>query len=225
MAEYPQKTSLKVQMRGIHFGSQITHLEVSTKTNHPLNRTLVNINEKKLSVDGEEKKTPLVSVIDRYAMMYHRNEGLPVIVVRPGNAYGEDQRTGTGQGFLAAAIHAILNGDEIQIYGEQGTIRDYVHVSDVASGILAAFENGHDGRIYNIGTGIGTSNMEVLSILSDFAKRDGFPVRMRILPARQFDVEANVLDSSRLKNEAGWLHKIALKEGIRRIWEHANKSR
>jgi hypothetical protein len=28
-------------MRGIHFGSQITHLEVSTKTNHPLNRTLV----------------------------------------------------------------------------------------------------------------------------------------------------------------------------------------
>jgi abortive infection bacteriophage resistance protein len=29
-------------MRGIHFGSQITHLEESTKTNHPLNRTLVN---------------------------------------------------------------------------------------------------------------------------------------------------------------------------------------
>jgi len=28
-------------MRGIHFGSQITHLEESTKTNHPLNRTLV----------------------------------------------------------------------------------------------------------------------------------------------------------------------------------------
>jgi hypothetical protein len=46
MAEYPQKTSLKVQMRGIHFGSQITHLEESTKTNHPLNRTLVSPNKK-----------------------------------------------------------------------------------------------------------------------------------------------------------------------------------
>jgi hypothetical protein len=41
MAEYPQKTSLNVQMRGIHFGSQITHLDESTKTNHPLNRILV----------------------------------------------------------------------------------------------------------------------------------------------------------------------------------------
>jgi len=51
MAEYPQKTSLKVQMRGIHFGSQVTHLEESTKTNHPLNRTLVEkrINNKPLN--------------------------------------------------------------------------------------------------------------------------------------------------------------------------------
>jgi hypothetical protein len=42
MAEYPQKPAFKVQMRHIHFGSQLTHLDVSTKTNHPLNRTLVN---------------------------------------------------------------------------------------------------------------------------------------------------------------------------------------
>jgi hypothetical protein len=41
MAEYPQKPAFKVQMRHIHFGSQLTHLDVSTKTNHPLNRTLV----------------------------------------------------------------------------------------------------------------------------------------------------------------------------------------
>jgi hypothetical protein len=41
MAEYPQKPPLKVQMRHIHFGSQLTHLEESTKTNHLLNRTLV----------------------------------------------------------------------------------------------------------------------------------------------------------------------------------------
>jgi len=41
MAEYPQKPPLKVQMRHIHFGSQLIHLEESTKPNHPLNRTLV----------------------------------------------------------------------------------------------------------------------------------------------------------------------------------------
>ncbi len=159
--------------------------------------------------------------IDRYAMMYHRNEGLPVIVVRPANAYGEDQRSGTGQGFLAAAIHAILNGREIEIYGEQGTIRDYVYVSDVASGIMAALRNGHDGKIYNIGTGIGASNLEIVSILREFAERDGFTVRTKTLPPRQFDVEANVLDSSRLRNDAGWSPKIHLRNGIERMWNAA----
>jgi UDP-glucose 4-epimerase len=161
--------------------------------------------------------------VDRYAMMYHRNEGLPVIVVRPGNAYGEDQRTGTGQGFLAAAIDAIRSERDIEIYGEQGTIRDYVHVSDVASGILCALEKGHDGKIYNIGTGIGASNLEIVSMLRELAEADGFTVRARILPARRFDVEANVLDSSRLQTDADWMPKLSLKEGVRRMWNAAKK--
>ena len=161
--------------------------------------------------------------VDRYAMMYHRNEGLPVIVVRPGNAYGQDQRTGTGQGFLAAAIHAILSGREIELYGEQGTIRDYVHVSDVASGILGALEMGNDGKIYNIGTGTGASNMEIVRMLRELAEEDGLAVRTKILPARRFDVEANVLDSSRLQTDTGWMPKISLKEGIRQMWNAAKQ--
>ena len=162
--------------------------------------------------------------VDRYAMMYHRNEGLPVIVVRPGNAYGEDQRTGTGQGFLAAAIDSILSGRDIEIYGEQGTIRDYIHVTDVASGILCALEKGHDGKIYNIGTGTGASNMEIVRMLREFAEADGFAVRTRILPARRFDVEANVLDSTRLRNDTGWTPGISLKEGVERMWNAALSS-
>jgi UDP-glucose 4-epimerase len=159
--------------------------------------------------------------VDRYAMMYNLNEGLPVIVVRPANAYGEDQRTGTGQGFLAAAINAILTERKIEIYGEQGTIRDYIHVTDVASGIFSALENGHDGKIYNVGTGIGASNLEIVSMLREFAERDGFAVRVMTLPPRRFDVEANVLDSTRLYTDAGWIPKIGLREGIERMWTAA----
>ena len=159
--------------------------------------------------------------VDRYAMMYYRNEGLPVVVVRPSNAYGEDQRTGTGQGFLAEAIHAILSGRDIEIYGKQGTIRDYIHVSDVASGVMSALNKGHEGRIYNLGTGVGTSNLKIVSILYEFAEKDGFTVRTRTLPARQFDVEANVLDSSLLTNDTGWAPKIELEAGIQKMWNVA----
>jgi len=45
-------------MRGIHFGSQVTHLEESTKTNHPLNRTLVNYGTKiDRAVELRDQKT------------------------------------------------------------------------------------------------------------------------------------------------------------------------
>jgi hypothetical protein len=68
MAEYPQKPAFKVQMRHIHFGSQLTHLDVSTKTNHPLNRTLVEfhihslwlfrLKSSRSSVRQDKSKTP-----------------------------------------------------------------------------------------------------------------------------------------------------------------------
>ena len=159
--------------------------------------------------------------IDHYAMMYHRNGGLPVVVVRPSNAYGEDQRSGKGQGFLAEAIHAILFGRDVEIYGQQGTIRDYIHVSDVALGVMAALNIGYNGKIYNLGTGVGTSNLEIISRLREFAQKDGLIVRTRILPARNYDVEANVLDSSQLRSDTGWCPKIRLEEGLQQMWNVA----
>jgi UDP-glucose 4-epimerase len=126
---------------------------------------------------------------------------------------------------LAAALYSTLSGSDVEIYGQKGTIRDYVHVSDVASGVMAALMNGYDGNIYNLGTGVGTSNIDIISMLQEFAEKDGFIVRTRILPERGYDVEANVLDSSRLRNHTGWSPKIGLKEGIQKIWNAAKNKK
>ncbi|MEI6321645.1 MAG: NAD-dependent epimerase/dehydratase family protein [bacterium] len=163
--------------------------------------------------------------IDRYAMMFHRNNSLPVTVVRPGNAYGEDQRSGTGQGFIAAAIDAILSRNEIEIFGVHGTIRDYIHVNDVASGIVAALEKGEDGAIYNIGTGIGSSNADVIKMLEVLAVDEGIDVKQITRPARRFDVEANILDSTRLWQRSGWKAKVDIEQGIKKMWQSRLSSR
>ncbi|MFA6175349.1 MAG: NAD-dependent epimerase/dehydratase family protein [Phycisphaerae bacterium] len=155
---------------------------------------------------------------DRYAMMFHRNEGLPVMVVRPANAYGEDQRAGTGQGFIAAAVAAVLSGREIEIYGREGTVRDYIHVSDVAAGIVAALDHGESGEIYNIGTGVGTSNAGIVRMLEELARDQGITVNTKILPPRHFDVEANILDSTKLRMKSGWAPAVVLEDGLLRVW-------
>jgi UDP-glucose 4-epimerase len=141
--------------------------------------------------------------------------------VRPANAYGVQQPSRTGQGFLAAAIDATLSGREIEIYGEVGTVRDYVHVSDVASGIIAALDFGGDGETYNIGTGIGFSNMDVIDILRPLVEATGRTVLLRHLPSRRFDVEANVLDAQKLRSASGWRPYISLQCGLAEMWDNA----
>lgn len=156
--------------------------------------------------------------IEKYGLMFKALFDLPVIVVRPGNAYGEGQRRLSGQGFIATAMQRVVQGEEVEIYGPSGTIRDYVHVEDIASGIVAALNRGLAGQIYNVGTGIGRSNVDVLDVLEPLAAAHGYRLRRKFLPARAFDVPANYLDSSRLHAASGWNPLVPFDEGIARLW-------
>ena len=159
--------------------------------------------------------------LEKYAGMFWAASGLPIVVVRPANAYGEEQRVAGGQGFIAAAMHSIVRGEEFAVFGPEGTVRDYVHVSDIASGIVAALDHGKIGGTYNIGSGRGRNNLEVLSEIQPFASRDGFQMLMRTLPGRRFDVPANVLDSRKLTAVSGWQPKVDFTSGIERVWNAA----
>ena len=157
--------------------------------------------------------------IENYGWMFHHASNLPVVVARPANAYGKGQRAQSGQGFIAAAIHAIATGSEVDVYGAEGAVRDYVHVSDVAAGIVAILEHGAPGEAYNIGTGKGHSNLDVLRLLEPLAGAAGLKVQARLLPRRHFDVPANVLDSRKLTATSGWQHSIEFSDGLRQTWD------
>ena len=156
--------------------------------------------------------------IEKYAKMYNELKALPVVCVRPSNAFGEGQRPFTGQGFIATAIASILEQREISVFGEIGTIRDYIHVTDAANGIIAVLEHGIPGTCYNIGSGVGRSNQDVLDAVHPFAESAGLQVRVKRLPRRPFDVPVNVLDCTQLGKETGWRVTIPFKEGIERTW-------
>lgn len=161
--------------------------------------------------------------IDRYAQMFFQTLDLPVAVARPANAYGETQRPGLGQGFLAEAIDAVLHGREVPVFGAQGSVRDYIHVRDVAAGILAVLDSGEPGQIYNIGTGNGTSNLEALQIIENISCPVGYPVKINTLPLRRFDVQSNILSSAKLQKISNWNPQVSIREGIHKMWDFALK--
>lgn len=157
--------------------------------------------------------------IERYALMYHWLQTLPVVIVRPANAFGLGQRPFTGQGFMATAMGHILSKQSIVIFGADGTIRDYIHVKDVATGIVAALDGGINGEVYNLGSGIGRTNMEIVRALEPLVINDGYSVTVSTLPPRRFDVPANVLDSSKLTRTTGWVAKVAFDVGLDEMWK------
>jgi UDP-glucose 4-epimerase len=157
--------------------------------------------------------------LEKYAYLYAVTHGLNVVCVRPGNAYGPGQRPFSGQGFVATAIASVLRGESVKIFGLEGAVRDYVCVEDLAAGIVAVLEKGRVGEAYNLGTGIGLSNMDIMRAVAPILEAAGFESRVEHLPERVFDVRSNVLDASKLTRETGWVPETTLKDGLRKTFE------
>lgn len=153
--------------------------------------------------------------IESYARLYASSHGLKVICVRPANAYGIGQRPFTGQGFISTAMASAMRGQPVSIFGTTGTVRDYVYISDVATGLASALMHGRIGETYNLGSGVGLSNKDVLDAMSPLLGEMGYALHIQHLPERSRDVKTNVLDARQLMQETGWVPRISLAEGLR----------
>jgi UDP-glucose 4-epimerase len=104
---------------------------------------------------------------------------------------------------------ALGQRDAISIYGRDydtpdGTcIRDYIHVMDLAEAHILAMEALKDGksRIYNVGTGVGYS---VLEVIETCRKVTGHAIPTIDAPRRDGDLPRLVADSSRIMAELNW---------------------
>lgn len=108
--------------------------------------------------------------------------------------------------------------DHLSIYGndyktKDGTgVRDYIHVVDLAKGHLCAlnrlFENG-GLNIYNLGTGRGTSVLELVNI---FNKVNNTNIKYEVVARREGDSEAIFTDPNKAEKELGWKSELTIED-------------
>jgi len=95
-------------------------------------------------------------------------------------------------------------------------LRDYIHVSDLAAGHVAALENAKVGfHAYNLGTG---NPVSVMELITAFETATGMPVPRRMLPRRPGDVAVSYCDPSLARRELGWYAIQTIAEACRDSW-------
>lgn len=114
--------------------------------------------------------------------------------------------------------------EKLQIFGDDyptadGTgVRDYIHVMDLAEGHVAALEKLTAGvHIYNLGTGRGTS---VLELVEAFQEVNGIQVPYEIVDRRPGDIAACYADVGKAKAELGWAAQRGVREMCRDAWKY-----
>lgn len=152
-------------------------------------------------------------VIEKYLFLYGHLYGLESRTLRIANAYGPHQDARRGQGLVAALLRRLLAGEPVEIWGSGAVVRDYVHIDDVVSAMLACLEHDGPGRVFNVGSGIGRS---VADVLRDTARVTGRTPRLLHRGERSADVPVNILDSTRLRRETGWQPRVEWEDGLRR---------
>ena len=162
-------------------------------------------NTKPISYYGQSKL-----VLEESIMLEGRKLGLNYLILRPSNPYGIGQNIYGNQGLIAACIGHILNGEKITIWGDGSVIRDYIHINDLSIGVVKLIENGVNNQIYNIGSGIGYSVNEIISMLK---KSLGIEFRVEYLDARAVDVPVMVLDVKKVQFIIGDT-KVSIEQGI-----------
>jgi UDP-glucose 4-epimerase len=113
---------------------------------------------------------------------------------------------------------------DLRVFGDDyptvdGTgVRDYIHVVDLAEGHVAALQHLDKGvQIYNLGTGKGTS---VLQLVKAFEEATGITIPYVVTPRRPGDIAENYADTSKAENELGWKAKRDVIDMCRDAWRY-----
>jgi UDP-glucose 4-epimerase len=178
---------------------------------------------KTIPIPEEHERNPVSSygivkvAIENYIAMFSAQHGLKSLVLRVSNPYGPRQGHLGVQGVIPTFFQRIIAGDEIRIWGDGSSVRDYLYVSDLVLCIVQGINKDLAG-VYNVGSGQGVPLRDILSLIEEIS---GIPANVNFLPPRGFDVKKVVLDISKVRKALEWEPSVSLLEGCERYWKWA----
>jgi dTDP-glucose 4,6-dehydratase len=138
----------------------------------------------------------------------------PAVITRCSNNYGPWHWP---EKMIPLFITNLLAGKTVPVYGDGKQMREWIHVADHASGIMAALLKGKDGEAYNFGGEIEIDNLTVTQQLITLAKRDQSAIQY--VTDRPGHDRRYALNSDKARRELGWHPQWTFEKGLRQTFD------
>lgn len=156
---------------------------------------------------------------EHLALLYWKNFGVPATSVRYFTVYGPRQRPDMG---FARFMEALIDGREIEVFGDGEQTREFTYVSDAVDGTVKAATANVVGQVFNLGGGSRVTVNRVLATLEDIS---GIKLFRHNLPAMPGDTRHTGASINLARERLGWEPRISLREGMTRQWRWFQETR
>jgi UDP-glucose 4-epimerase len=151
------------------------------------------------------------------ARSFHDMYGLPSVGLRYFNVYGPRMdMTGAYTEVFIRWLDCIDAGAPPQVHGDGSASMDFVYVEDVARANVLALRAGQDDAVYNVASGTETTLLGLWEALQRVT--GAHHLRPAFLPPRKVNpVPRRLADTTRAREELGFVAEVPLEEGLRRL--------
>lgn len=163
---------------------------------------------------GEARWTYAVSKLaeEHLGLAYHRQDSVPVTVLRPFNIYGPGQ---VGDGAIRTFVIRALKGEPLEIHGDGSQIRAWCYIDDmVDAALLSLTEPAAVGEAFNIGNR--RSVQTILGLANTVIRVLGSQSQIEHRPRLSADVELRIPSVDKARDVLGFHAAVDLEEGLRR---------
>ncbi len=154
--------------------------------------------------------------IEKYLALFSHLHGLDYTVLRIANAYGPRLPLTGEQGVIGAFLARLKEGLPIALWDDSSVVRDYIYVDDVARAFRAALGQRSPCHVFNIGTGMGTSLLQLIALME---QTTGLRAQIEKHSHLTSGVSANVLDPTQAELHLGWKATTPIAKGVAQTWE------
>jgi len=157
----------------------------------------------------------------KLCQFYRKQYGVDYVSVMPTNLYGPGDNFHPKNSHVVAALiskfyEAVkLNKEEVIIWGTGKPLREFMHVDDLAEGLLFLMENYSDYEHINIGTGKEISITEFAKIIKNIS---GWKGKIKFDDSYPDGMPRKVMDINKIST-LGWCSKIELKVGLKQAYK------